>query len=98
MVGNAQKLAGSRRYDHMGVVFFSQGNPRHYGQGFLHRPFKGEVRKWSAVTAACCVASRERFLEFDGFDEVFLNGCEDIDLCLRMSEGGLIHLSFTIAW
>ena len=39
----------------------------------------------------CCLASRERFLEFDGFDEVFLNGCEDIDLCLRMSEGGLIH-------
>ena len=91
MVGNVQKLAGSRRYDHMGVVFAPQGNPRHYGQGFLHRPFKGEVRKWSAVTAACCVASRERFLEFDGFDEIFLNGCEDIDLCLRMSEGGLIH-------
>ena len=91
MVGNVQKLAGSRRYDHMGVVFAPQGNPRHYGQGFLHHPFKGEVRKWSAVTAACCVASRERFLEFDGFDEVFLNGCEDIDLCLRMSEGGLIH-------
>ena len=89
--GGWQKLAGSRRYDHMGVVFAPQGNPRHYGQGFLHHPFKGEVRKWSAVTAACCVASRERFLEFDGFDEVFLNGCEDIDLCLRMSEGGLIH-------
>ena len=91
MVGNVQKLAGSRRYDHMGVVFAPQGNPRHYGQGFLHHPFKGEVRKWSAVTAACCVASRERFLDFDGFDEVFVNGCEDIDLCLRMSEGGLIH-------
>jgi len=91
MVGNVQKLAGSRRYDHMGVVFAPQGNPRHYGQGFFHRPFKRQVRQWSAVTAACCVASRERFLEFDGFDEVFLNGCEDIDLCLRMSEGGLIH-------
>ena len=91
IVGNVQKLAGSRRYDHMGVVFSPTGKPIHYGQGFLHRPFKGEVRPWSAVTAACCVSNRKRFLQFDGFDEIFLNGCEDIDFCLRMAEGGLIH-------
>ncbi|MBT3638317.1 MAG: glycosyltransferase family 2 protein [Opitutae bacterium] len=91
MVGNVQKLANSRRYDHMGIVFAPQGNPRHFGQGFLHRPFKGKVRKWSAVTAACCVAKRECFWEIEGFDEVFVNGCEDIDLCLRMSEAGLEH-------
>jgi GT2 family glycosyltransferase len=40
-VGNVQRLAGTRRYDHMGVVFSPLGNPRHYGQGFFHRPFKG---------------------------------------------------------
>ena len=91
MVGNVQKLADSRRYDHMGIVFSPQGKPCHYGQGFLHRPFKGEVRKWSAVTAACCLANREKFLEIGGFDEIFLNSCEDIDLCLRMSEAGLDH-------
>ena len=45
----------------------------------------------AAVTAACCVSNRKRFLQFDGFDEIFLNGCEDIDFCLRMAEGGLIH-------
>ena len=89
MVGNVQKLADSIRYDHMGVVFGPGGNPRHFGQGFLHRPFKGQVREWSAVTAACCVARREVFLETGGFDEVFLNGCEDVDLCLRMVEKGL---------
>ena len=88
MVGNVQKLADSIRYDHMGVVFGPRGNPRHFGQGFLHRPFKGQVREWSAVTAACCVARREVFLETGGFDEVFLNGCEDVDLCLRMVEKG----------
>jgi len=91
IVGNVQKLAGSKRYDHMGVVFSSRAKPMHYGQGFFHRPFKGEIRQWSAVTAACCVTSRKRFFEFDGFDEIFLNGCEDIDLCLRMTEGGLVH-------
>ena len=91
IVGNVQKLAGSRRYDHMGMVFSPQGIPRHYGQDFFHRPFKRQVRQWSAVTAACCLANRERFLGFGGFDEIFLNGCEDIDLCLRMSEEGLVH-------
>ena len=91
MVGNVQRLAGSRRFDHMGVVFAPQGNPRHYGQGFWHRPYKGEVREWSAVTAACCLAKREVFLELGGYDEAYLNGCEDVDLCLRMTEAGLAH-------
>ena len=91
IVGNVQKLAGTGRYDHMGVVFAPQGNPRHYGQGFLHRPFKGKVKDWKAVTAACCVAKRERFLESGGYDEVFVNGCEDVDLCLRLTEEGFTH-------
>ena len=87
-VGNVQRLNGSRRYDHMGVVFSPLGNPRHYGQGFFHRPFKGEVRKWSAVTAACCLIKRELFLQRGGFDEGFLNGCEDVDLCIRLKRAG----------
>ena len=91
MVGNVQKLAFSKKYDHMGVVFAPQGNPRHYGQGFYYRPFKGEVRKWSAVTAACCVTRKELFLEIGGFDEIYLNGCEDVDLCLRMTEQNKEH-------
>ena len=86
IVGNVQKLFGTRCYDHMGVVFSPQGNPRHFGQGFFYRPFKGKVKKWSAVTAACCVMKRELFLKVGGFDEVYLNGCEDVDLCLRLTE------------
>ena len=35
VVGNVQKLAFTKKFDHMGVVFAPQGNPRHYGQGFL---------------------------------------------------------------
>ena len=89
MVGNVQQLENSIRYDHMGVVFAPQGNPRHYGQGFFHRPFKGKVKQWSAVTAACCITVKENFLAIGGFDEVFVNGCEDVDLCLRMTEKGL---------
>ena len=31
------------------------------------------------------------FLEFGGFDEIYLNGCEDVDLCLQMHKQGLRH-------
>ena len=91
MVGNVQRLAHKSRYDHMGVVFAPQCNPRHYGQGYFHRPFKGQIKQWSAVTAACCACRRETFELMGGFDEIFVNGCEDVDLCLRMSEKGLKH-------
>lgn len=88
VVGNVQRLAGTKLYDHMGVVFGPKGNPRHYGQWFKKRVFTNEVRKWSAVTAACCVVKRNDFLKLGGFDEIFLNGCEDVDLCLRYNRNG----------
>jgi len=90
-VGNVQKLFNSCRYDHMGVVFSPIGNPRHYGQGYLHRPFKGEVRSWSAVTAACCLIKKSLFLSMGGYDEAFVNGCEDVDLCIRLNREGYKH-------
>ena len=88
IVGNVQRLAYSKQYDHMGVVFSPQGNPRHYGQGFFHRPFVGQIKRWSAVTAACCLMRRDFFLEIGGFDETFINGCEDVDLCLKINDSG----------
>jgi len=91
MVGNVQKLADSMIYDHAGVVFGPAGNPRHFGQGFLFNPMGGGRRRWSAVTAACTLVKRETFLSFDGFDEDFINGCEDVELCVRMSRSGFEH-------
>ena len=90
-VGNVQRYYQSSRFDHMGIVFSPYGNPRHYGQGFLTQPFKGEIKKWSAVTAACCVIRRELFLDQGGFPEEYLNGCEDVDLCLRLNRAGYSH-------
>lgn len=88
MVGNLQRRQYNNLYDHMGVVFAPEGNPRHFGQHFNKHPFQEKVREWSAVTAACCVCRKERFLELGGFDEIFINGCEDVDLCLRMTQAG----------
>jgi len=90
-VGNVQKLYKTNRIDHMGVVFSPYGNPRHYGQGFFTNSFKGEIKKWSAVTAACCLIRRELFIDHGGFNEEYLNGCEDVDLCLRLNRAGYSH-------
>jgi glycosyltransferase involved in cell wall biosynthesis len=45
----------------------------------------GEV---PAVTGACLLISRELFDQLGGFDESFMNGYEDVDLCLRARQAG----------
>lgn len=42
-----------------------------------------------AVTAACVAIRTEVFREAGGFDEGFVNGWEDIDLCLKLRRRGL---------
>ncbi|MCL1900232.1 MAG: glycosyltransferase, partial [Promicromonosporaceae bacterium] len=41
---------------------------------------------FAVVTAACLAMRASEFAELDGFDEAFVNGSEDIDLCLRAIE------------
>ncbi|MBW8780818.1 MAG: glycosyltransferase family 2 protein [Verrucomicrobia bacterium] len=93
-IGNLQKNPATGRYDHMGVVFAPWLTPAHYGQHYKRMPAwlrTTEFTPWSAVTAACCLARREVFFAAGGFDEAYVNGCEDIDLCLRMHRQGHRH-------
>jgi GT2 family glycosyltransferase/glycosyltransferase involved in cell wall biosynthesis/Flp pilus assembly protein TadD len=45
-----------------------------------------------AVTAACLLVKRTLFHSMKGFDEAFVNGYEDVDLCFRVLEKGLRNL------
>ena len=90
VVGNVQFNPRTRQYDHMGVVFDRDGVPRHFGRHFRFRPFRGYT-KWHAVTAACCLVKKSVFLAAGGFDETYLNGCEDVDLCLTLGRLGHQH-------
>lgn len=45
-------------------------------------------RECQAVTGACLGIRKRLFEELDGFDENFMNGCEDLDLCFRVREKG----------
>lgn len=46
------------------------------------------TRDVDAVTGACLAITRDLFNECTGFDPAFVNGYEDVDLCLRVRAGG----------
>jgi GT2 family glycosyltransferase len=74
---------------HAGVVFHPDGTPRHLYAGFpADHPAVNVPRRFQAVTGACLLVRRALFEELDGFDTRFVNGYEDVDLCLRAGERG----------
>jgi GT2 family glycosyltransferase len=93
-IGNVQRIVGSRRIDHLGVKFLSDGRPLHIGWGRNYAPLRKYLTV-SAVTAACCLTRKDLFLGFGGFSEAYANGFEDTDLCLRMLERGYYHYVVT---
>jgi GT2 family glycosyltransferase len=46
------------------------------------------TRNWLAVTAACLMVERHKFLAVGGFDETFVVGGNDVDLGLRLTAAG----------
>jgi GT2 family glycosyltransferase len=51
-------------------------------------PEVNRERECQAVTGACFLVRTSLFKELRGFDDVFRNGLEDIDFCLRAREHG----------
>jgi GT2 family glycosyltransferase len=90
----ARLLFPNGSIQHAGVVFVAneQGPPMpqhifHHEAGDL--PAATAVLDLDAVTGACLAIRRELLLEIGGFDEAYVNGLEDIDLCLRLRAAGL---------
>lgn len=48
----------------------------------------GGTRNWLAVTAACMMVERTKFMSVGGFDESFIVAGNDVDLCLRLTAAG----------
>lgn len=91
VVGQIQLRPKSGVIDHAGVCYDMIGRPDHYLAGRPLSYARGSGCFSSAVTAACCVIRRDLFLSVGGFDEQFRNGCEDVDLCLRLGKLGYRH-------
>lgn len=87
VIGNVQRRVSDRSVDHSGIFINEKGKPEHCRELSVGGPLAW-LRGWrsvDAVTGACLLISRTLWECLGGFDERFLNGCEDVDLCLRAS-------------
>src|SRR4051794_1840036 len=76
---------------HGGVVWHDFGltlphHLFHHSPGDI--PAAGAVYDLDAVTGACLAIPRELFFELGGFDDTYVNGLEDIDLCIKVRVAG----------
>jgi GT2 family glycosyltransferase len=85
-VGALLLYPNKKLVQHCGVMFDQRTNglPYHI---FYKKPFSKFMqvnRYYQSVTAACMLVRREDFEKLNGFDESYIYGYEDIDLCLRL--------------
>mgnify|MGYP001549094266 CR=1 FL=1 len=86
LVGNVQLNHATGAVDHTGLTFNAKGKPEHL-----------TARGWSAlrpvvaVTGACFAIRTATWRQLGGFDEGYVNGCEDVDLGLRARQAGLAN-------
>lgn len=87
IVGNVQYRFSEQVLDHVGFKIDLNGHLEHIRDASLitRQPYF-EV---PAVTGACLLIRKSDFDLVGGFDESFLNGCEDIDLCFKLKKNGL---------
>jgi len=92
IIGNVQLNAATMEVDHAGIYVDLKGKPEHdrNDPGFA-RSLLFPMRRVFAVTGACFLIRRDTWSMLGGFDEAYLNGCEDVDLCLRARQLGLVN-------
>jgi GT2 family glycosyltransferase len=79
---------------HAGVIFDKIDKlPYHIYRGITSNAKEvNRERKLQAVTGACMLVKKSAFVRVGGFDEGYVNGFEDIDLCLKFGQiGGEIY-------
>jgi len=72
----------------LGVAFSPMGTLAHALYANRRKNDSRAVRshKLQAVTGACMAIASKDFAALKGFDPIFVNGQEDVDLCLRLAE------------
>jgi GT2 family glycosyltransferase len=93
LVGNVQINAASHLVDHAGIWVTLKGKPEHDRRppglaSLLFHPAPSVF----ALTGACALIRADTWRRLGGFDEGFMNGCEDVDLCLRARKEGLVNV------
>jgi GT2 family glycosyltransferase len=92
VVGNVQLDAASGEVDHAGIFINLKGKPEHHRRApGIAASLLFPIRHVCAVTGACILIRRETWDALGGLDESYVNGCEDVDLCLRARAAGLVN-------
>jgi len=92
LVGNIQLDARTGDIDHTGIVINHQVKPVHDRTLPSRRSrLFTSVRRVPAVTGACVMLRRDLWRQLGGFDEGFINGGEDVDLCFRARATGRVN-------
>lgn len=90
IVGARLLYPATRRIQHAGLALDPHGLPDHLWRNApADDPRANEPRDLDMVTGACLAIQRELFLELGGFDEGYVNGVEDVELCLAVRHRGL---------
>ena len=92
LVGNVQLSVATGEVDHAGMFLNVKGKMEH----LRARPsplarWLQPVRPMCAVTGACVLLDRALWTQLGGFDEGYVNGSEDVDLCFRATAAGRVN-------
>jgi GT2 family glycosyltransferase len=88
-VVGSKLLYANGTVQHAGIVITQERFPRHVYAGFpADHPAVGRSRRFRCVTAAATLFRSEPYADAGGFDTVFHNAYEDVDLCLRLGTSG----------
>jgi GT2 family glycosyltransferase len=87
-VVGARLLFPDETIQHAGLGFNAQREPVQLSYGDAADGAARRSRAVPAVTGACMMIERERFLGQGGFDEGYVNGFEDLDFCCRIRKDG----------
>lgn len=77
------------RVQHLGIAFSPKFEVIHLYQNFIPaKRFLNQERRFQALTGAALMLPAALFGRLGGFHSGYINGSEDIDLCLRLAEAG----------
>lgn len=88
LVGNVQLNTTTGAVDHTGLWFNRKGKPEHATRKSWLAWLTGE-QEVPALTGACFAIRKKIWQQLGAFDEGFVNGSEDVDLCLKARATGL---------
>ena len=89
-IAAGKMLYPNGKIQHAGVAVSDKGIPRH-----IYRRFDSDFlpankkREFQAVTGACLAIKKDLFDKVGGFDERYINGLEDVDLCFKVQREGM---------